>query len=228
MNNSLTNLFKIIERDDSMPSNFSEITQQGVKGISIETSHYTVVNGEPSTEVEIDPNPIVIRATVDQITTKGKKATSYYGNQTFDDTGTGWLWPTISPFYVTSEFAPRWGKQHNGMDISTGRGTNIFAASDGVVTHVTTGCPNEGYYGSSCGGGYGNYVVIDHGDNIYTLYGHMLNNITVRVGQVVKRGDVIGHLGNSGSSKGYHLHFGLSIGDPTKGGTFRDPWELWR
>ena len=218
---------KTVERDNTKDPSFSEITRPGVTGLSIVTSHYNVVNGEPNNETTIDET-VVIREKVDQITTRGRQE-SVWGWDNFDDTGTGWRWPTENPYAITSEFAPRWGRYHNGIDISgSGWGSKIYAANDGVVTHVTTGCPDYGSYGSNCGGGYGNYVVINHGNNIYTLYGHMLGTIPVKEGQTVSRGTVVGYMGNSGSSQGTHLHFGLSNGDPNSGGSFTNPRRLYQ
>lgn len=215
-------------RDNTKDPGYSEITQPGVTGIEIQTSRYNVVNGEQNSKVEIVGENVIVRAKVDQITTRGRQEAAW-GWEKFEETGTGWGWPTQQPFAVTSEFAPRWGKYHNGMDISgPGMGSKIYAANDGVITHVTTGCPDNGIYGSNCGGGYGNYVVISHGNNIYTLYGHMTNNVPVKVGQTVTKGTVVGYMGNSGSSQGTHLHFGLSIGDPNKGGTWRNARELYK
>ena len=221
---------KEIVRDNSLPSDYSEITRPGVKGIALITSKYTVVNGELSGDLEIT-NTEVIRETVDQITTKGKKSYSW-GWEIFEDTGTGWTWPTVDRYVVTSEFGYRslgGGKKHNGIDISgTPWGSNIYAANEGVVVYVSSGCPNNGSYPNSCGGGYGNWVVIQHENNIYTVYAHMLNSIPVKVGQTVKRGDVVGYMGNSGQSTGTHLHFGVSIGDPRSGGTFYSPRKLYQ
>jgi hypothetical protein len=70
-----------------------------------------------------------------------------------------------------------------------------------------------GYYGSKDGGGYGNYVLIEHSDGYSTLYGHMLRGtITVSTGDTVEQGQVIGKMGTSGSSTGIHLHF--EVRDP--------------
>jgi murein DD-endopeptidase MepM/ murein hydrolase activator NlpD len=218
-----------IERDNTKPSSYSEITTPGVNGLYLQYSNYSVTNGEMSSNVDIYDS-VVIREKVDQVTTKGKKSSGIFGRQKWTDTGSGWHWPTKSPYMITSEFAYRWGSFHNGMDISgTGEGSNIFAANDGVVVYVNKSCPNDG--GSSlkntCGGGYGNYLIIDHGDNIYTLYAHCWNDIPVSVGTKVSRGQVVAHMGNSGRTSGYHLHFGFSIGYPGKG-TFRNPRELFK
>jgi len=219
-----------VVRDNSKPSNYSEITTPGVKGLNLITSEYTVVNGELASELKII-DQVVIREKVDQITTKGKKANVFSGWEIFKETGSGWTWPTVDRYVVTSPFGYRelgGGKQHNGIDISgTPWGSNIYAANDGVVVYVYTNCANNGYYGSPCGGGYGNQVVIDHGNNIYTIYAHIMSNIPVKVGQTVSKKQIIGYMADSGSSTGTHLHFGVSTGDPRNGGKFYNPRKLY-
>lgn len=221
---------KEVIRDNTKPSSYSEITTPGVKGLYLITREYTVTNGNISSTVEIT-NTDVIREKVNQVTTKGKKAVTYIW-QTFEDVGSGWAWPVIDRYVITSPFGYRelgGGKMHKGIDISgTPWGAKIIAANDGVVTYVYEGCPNNGYYGNTCGGEFGNQVVISHGDNIYTIYAHMMNNVVVSVGQTVKRGQLIGYMANSGSSTGTHLHFGVSIGDPKSGGTFYNPRKLYQ
>ena len=110
---------------------------------------------------------------------------------------------------------------HGGLDIGGGRKgeTNIIAAKDGTVVYPTdkdkTDC-SDGGLGNSCGGGYGNYVIIQHPDGNYTLYGHMFaNSITVKAGDNVSRGQVIGKMGTSGDSSGPHLHFEVRLGENT-------------
>jgi len=87
-------------------------------------------------------------------------------------------------------------KMHWGMDFSAKTGTPIFATGDGKIS-------NDRKIGGS---GYGKYIVIDHGYGYHTLYAHM-SKVAVRKGQSVKRGDVIGYVGNSGRSAGPHLHY---------------------
>ena len=87
-------------------------------------------------------------------------------------------------------------KMHWGMDFSAKTGTPIFATGDGKIS-------NDRKIGGS---GYGKYIVIDHGYGYQTLYAHM-SKVAVRKGQSVKRGDVIGYVGNSGRSAGPHLHY---------------------
>lgn len=99
--------------------------------------------------------------------------------------GYGWR---IHPIYKTQ-------KLHTGMDFTAPVGTEIYATGNGVVNKIEMD-----------GRGYGNNVTINHGFGYETLYGHM-SKITVRSGQKVKRGDLIGYVGNSGSSTGPHLHY---------------------
>ena len=102
---------------------------------------------------------------------------------------------------------------HTGVDIANKGGAgadNIIAAKDGVVAKVVSNCPNAG---SSCGGGYGNFVKITHIDGNSTLYAHMhAGTVTVAEGESVKQGQVIGKIGNSGIGTGAHLHFEVIVG----------------
>ncbi|MDE5555711.1 MAG: M23 family metallopeptidase [Muribaculaceae bacterium] len=91
------------------------------------------------------------------------------------------------PIYGTTKF-------HEGMDFSSPIGTPVYATGDGTVTH--------GSWKSQ----YGNLIEIDHGYNYTTRYAH-LSQILVKPGQKVKRGDLIGKVGNTGKSTGPHLHY---------------------
>ena len=97
----------------------------------------------------------------------------------------------IDPIYRTLRF-------HSGMDFSAPVGTDIYATGDGQV--VFSGWKQ----------GYGNCIIIDHGYDFKTLYGHQSKNL-VRVGQKVTRGEVIGLVGNTGKSTGPHLHYEVLI-----------------
>lgn len=86
-------------------------------------------------------------------------------------------------------------KMHTGIDFTAPKGTEIYATGDGKVLKVTRSRR-----------GYGNHVVIDHGYGYTTLYAHM-SEFNVRRGQKIKRGDVIGLVGNTGTSTSPHLHY---------------------
>ena len=110
---------------------------------------------------------------------------------------------------------------HRGVDISglgLAPGTiNIIASKDGTVVYPKKESqkqfPDKGYYGNPDGGGLGNYVIIQHSDGIYSVYGHMAqNSITVMAGETVRQGQVIGKVGHSGSSTGPHLHYSIRVG----------------
>ena len=94
----------------------------------------------------------------------------------------------IHPIYKTK-------KLHTGMDFSAKTGTPIYATGDGNISKVT-----------KSGKGYGNHVIINHGYGYKTLYAHMSKYI-VKKGQKVKRGEVIGYVGNTGTSVAPHLHY---------------------
>ena len=97
----------------------------------------------------------------------------------------------IDPIYKTAKF-------HSGMDFSANIGTPIYATGDGVVKKV-------GWQS-----GYGKIIIINHGFGYETWYAH-LNDYDVRVGQKVKRGEVIGEVGNTGKSTGPHLHYEVHL-----------------
>jgi murein DD-endopeptidase MepM/ murein hydrolase activator NlpD len=131
--------------------------------------------------------------------------------------GTGSIiWPTPSCYIITSEFGNRlhptlgYYKFHTGVDIGASYGAKILAADDGTV--ITAG------YNS---GGYGNYVVISHGNGLTTLYGHM-SSYAVSNGQNVSKGDVIGYVGSTGRSTGPHLHF-----EVRQSGQYIDPMSYF-
>lgn len=113
-------------------------------------------------------------------------------------------WPVPGYYNVTSNFGWRTHpifkiqRLHNGIDIGAPTGTPIIAAYDGEVVVVT-------YQAAA-----GNYVMINHGSNLYTVYMHM-SKFNTKVGQKVKQGDVIGYVGSTGNSTGPHLHFSVRL-----------------
>lgn len=143
---------------------------------------------------------------------------SYYASLSRSDpgytyTGSGtFTWPlsiagTISSNYG-NRICPIHGAEfHTGIDIAAPKGTPVLAAESGTVVTV-----------KELSTGYGHYVVISHGSNICTLYGHM-SAIYVSVGDTVNRGDTIGGVGTTGSSTGNHLHFEVRVN-----GSSTSPW----
>ena len=125
------------------------------------------------------------------------------------------LWPVASYVYVSSRFGlrvhPITGKtkSHTGIDIASNQGTAVYASDGGTVTLA------------GWNGGYGNCIMIDHGNGYVTLYGH-LSSISVSVGQTVSQGATIGAVGSTGNSTGPHLHF-----EVLKNGTRIDPEQFF-
>ncbi|MCR4853252.1 MAG: peptidoglycan DD-metalloendopeptidase family protein [Prevotella sp.] len=106
----------------------------------------------------------------------------------------GFTMPTTSRL-ITSNYGPRWGRVHKGLDIKVYIGDTIYAAFEGTVRVVR--------YEAN---GYGNFVVIRHPNGLETVYGHMSKQL-VKPNQRVKSGEPIGLGGNTGRSTGSHLHF---------------------
>lgn len=123
----------------------------------------------------------------------------------------GYVWPTPGFYYLSSEWnEDRTTYNHGAIDIAGGGiyGATVVAASSGTVAYTNTYCPHD--YGKSyscgCGGGYGKYVWIDHGNGKETIYAH-LSSVAVSPGQSVSAGQVVGYVGTTGYSTGPHLHF---------------------
>ena len=104
----------------------------------------------------------------------------------------GFAWPMCAP--VTSEYGPRWGRMHRGIDQGASTGTPVGASKDGTVIFA------------DWQGGYGRLVLIDHHDGVVTAYAH-LSSFAVSSGSSVSQGETIGAVGSTGNSTGPHLHF---------------------
>ena len=128
-----------------------------------------------------------------------------------------WSWPCPGCTYITSRAGNRWHpifeewRYHSGIDIGAGYGSAIVASDSGTVILAEVN------------GGYGNCVMIDHGNGYYTLYGHM-SSYAVSAGQAVSKGQTIGCVGDTGWATGPHLHFEIRYGgtclDPETAGGF--------
>ncbi len=144
--------------------------------------------------------------------------------------GDQFLWPTPTISRISSYFGPRWGKNHNGLDISNGTyGAKVIAIADGIVETYSNNCKHN--YGKNplyncCGNGYGNYITINHGTKdgkTYVAYYAHLGSITVSRGQAVKKGQIVGYVGSTGRSTGAHLHFGILVNK-----SWKDPMSFYR
>lgn len=202
--------------DNSKPYSYSQITQRGKNGVTRLTEVYKSVNGnnEPGQVLKKE----VISEPVNQITTKGKKPEVIIGN--YVEEGGDWAWPTNKGYKISSGFKWRGGKHHDAIDIAfLPINSPIYAAGAGTVVRAQMGT------GSAWS--LGNYVIINHGNGLYTLYAHM-NKLSVSAGQSVRKGQVLGGLGQTGRATGPHLHFGVYAGMPYQGGKPFNPLELYK
>lgn len=126
------------------------------------------------------------------------------------------LWPCPSSHRITSDYGPRQSptngasSNHKGIDIGAAYGADIVAADGGRVLVAA--------YSNSAG----NYVILDHGGGLCTVYMHA-SSLLVSAGKTVSRGQVIAKVGSTGFSTGNHLHFGVTVN-----GTYVSPWGYVR
>jgi len=154
---------------------------------SIETDRTAVLAEIDDLEAQSAALAARIRAAQEQSAASSSPAVS----------GSGQLsWPVSGP--VTSGFGVRWGRMHEGIDIAVGQGTPVRAAAAGTVLYA-------GWME-----GYGNLVVIDHGNGLSTAYGHN-SSLASAVGQTVATGQVVAYSGSTGHSTGPHVHFEVRV-----------------
>ena len=212
-----TNLLRTIQEEKDQVEEYKnelELKQTDLKKKKSKAEQLAVItqNNKTQAVVNLSQEEIELQQKIEeyknqeaQIEAFIKLASNEY-EYTGDYTGGIMAWPVAkSGTYITSAYGTREHpiegiiKQHTGIDIgNAGLGAPVIAAADGVVTLA-------GYYG-----GYGNCVVISHGSNISTLYGHG-QAILTEVGKQVKKGDLIMEVGSTGVSTGPHLHFEVRI-----------------
>ena len=195
-----------IEKNDQYTS-YNKVITAGVKGKDKVTQRITKVNGETTNINTLATEEIV--PAQNEVVEKGTKAyggenvASGYGDVVA--TKGEWGWPATCSS-ISSPFGYRWGMLHDGTDIAgCGYGSNIFAAQSGTVATVSERWPD------------GKYVIINHNNGYYSIYGH-LSGYNVREGQQVTKGQVIAFMGQTGWATGVHVHFGIWKGYPYKGG----------
>ena len=228
--------YETIEKEDSsMDLGTTETEVEGVNGRQRVTEKIQYINGEA--QPAYISNVEVLKEPVNKVVRKGTRQRysggTYTGSIDPAISSGSWGWPTVSPYIITSYFEWRWGRLHEGIDISgCGMGSPIFAIENGTVLQTNSGCPDSGYGAyDMCGEAFRNYVWIQHPSGVYVVYAHMLGNVVVSPGEQVSKGQVIGYMGNSGSSTGTHLHLGTFYGG-TKygaygGGTVFNPLSLY-
>ena len=177
------------------------VIQKGENGLERVAQNITIVNGVIVDAINV--SKYELKPSINEIVIKGDKIIPNVGSLY------SWLWPTDSGYRISSRFGyrtdPVYGgrKHHDGIDIAgLGYGAKIYATNNGTIARME--------YNP---GGYGNYIIINHNNGYYSLYGHMQKFAAgIQVGQTVARGQIIGYIGSTGKSTGAHLHFEVHKG----------------
>lgn len=181
---------------------YQNVRTQGVEGERSVTAEVTYLDGLEQSRTILSSE--VTKEPVEKVVVVGAKKVNPNVSAEGDGVVTGkFIWPLPSCKMVSSGYGYRNGRYHAGVDISGNGvyGKEILAADGGTVVEVNP---------SGWGGGYGLYVIIDHGGGYRTVYAHC-SSINVRVGQKVSQGQLIARAGNSGNSSGAHLHFEIRV-----------------
>lgn len=147
----------------------------------------------------------------DNTSSSNNSSSNSSSNKTVVTTGSGYCWPVPGYTSLSSVFGEDRGSYgHGAIDISGSgiMGATVVAADSGTVVVSNNSCTHNWAKSGSCGcgGGYGNYVWIDHGNGKATIYGHLTRAVASQ-GSTVTKGQVIGYVGSTGWSSGAHLHF---------------------
>lgn len=186
------NVFEKVDPDRLVGDDFVE--QEGEDGLSRVTRKYKKEN---STVLYQDTEKReILKPSVDKIIVRGGKVIPHIGSLI------SWGWPTQDGWVLTDDFTWRINpitgnrERHSGIDIAgLGCYKPIYASNNGTIETKRTTYD------------YGNYVVINHNNGYYTLYGHMNSFGSQSVGDVVQRGEIIGYIGSTGWSTGCHVHY---------------------
>lgn len=196
------------EESDNYYEGETEVQTEGEPGEQLVVGKVTYIDGmevdrteESATTTKEPVNQVILVGTKEKpvYTSRGSTsaATTYKG--AISTTGSGrFIWP-VNGGYYSCGYGEYYG--HTGMDIAAGAGTAVYAADSGTVVTATS-------YGWNYG--YGNYVVIDHGNGVQTLYAHN-SAVYVSPGQKVSQGQQIAAVGQTGNAYGNHCHFEIII-----------------
>ncbi len=185
------------EYDESKGTSYEEVKTEGKKGEELVIIRTTFTDGVQTDAVETGTK--VISEAINEVIVKGSKEES--SKTSYSSTGS-FIWPVPYTHNITSYYEWRWGRMHWGIDIASSGvyGQDIVASDGGTVT-----------FAGDDGGGYGYYVIIDHGNGYSTCYAHC-SSLAVSAGQYVSQGETIGYIGSTGYSTGPHLHFEVRYG----------------
>lgn len=182
---------EVIELDTYSYNDSDELVSEGIRGRKMSTYQVTYIDGTEVSRKLTDSRTVEFPSEED---TNNMQEDLY--SESVPDTAEifsgEFIWP-VSGGYISDTFGS--DRNHKGLDIAADSGTSIFASDGGTV--IDAGWND---------GGYGNYVVIDHGNGYVTLYGHA-SEVYVSAGDVVSQGDEIAAVGSTGDSTGNHCHF---------------------
>lgn len=214
-----------IQYDNNQFVGYEAVSREGENGLYRVTRKNQYLNGQLVDTTNVSSTEL--KPAINKVIIKGGKQAPSIADLSY------WAWPTERPYALTSGYAWRWGEFHDALDIAgTGYGSAIYAANNGVVERIGTGCTIGDI---TCNGKQGNYVLINHNiKGYYTVYMH-LKDVYVKEGQTVARGQKIGTMGNTGNVfprpsranmySGTHLHFGVYVGRPY--GNTINPYNLY-
>lgn len=205
----------VYKNDDTQYVGYEKVEEEGQDGLALVTEKIELINGEIKNTIEA--SSVELSPAIDKVIVRGTKRyqTSIGAGANVPVDVGSWVWPTRTPYTITSYYGWRWGKLHEGIDIAgAGYGSPIKAANNGLV--VQSGYTNIN----------GNYIIIAHKNGYYTLYAHMAARYK-QVGNVVMAGDQIGTMGETGFATGVHLHFSIYYGYPFRGGVPKNPLNFY-
>lgn len=205
-----------VKYDNTKYTSYSKVTQKGISGKQKITYRVTYVDGVQTDArvtrtqtVKKVQNKIIVKGTKKKASAPAYGASAYSQSYSCSSGSGSFMWPVPYTGNITSGYGYRWGCMHRGIDIAAGGiyGSAVVASDGGTVEWA--GCDSSGY---------GNYVIINHGNGYKTLYGHC-SALYVSRGQSVSKGSTIAAVGSTGDSTGPHLHFEIR----TSGGSSLNP-----
>ena len=211
---SLQGQFEVVtEKKDDLVTLKEELETKQAELDAKKTALNKDMNTVASLKKSIEKNNAALEAQIDAMNAEADalKADILKLQSGGDYTGGVMGWPSRNSNRITDVFGMRlhpilgYWKMHTGIDIGARKETEILCAADGTVIRTASSS------------GYGNYVMVDHGGGIVTLYAHSCK-ILCKVGDKVKRGDVLALVGSTGMSTGPHIHF-----EVRKNGAYQDP-----
>ncbi len=194
-------------QQEELETKKAELAQQVQDASTLMAELQNTIDEQESYYAELDAQQAALDEELQDLIARYEEEQARLSGSAVSGTGS-FIWPApdsnvLTDVYGWREVHPVYGtsRMHNGIDIGAAYGTEVLAADGGTVITVA--------YDS---GGYGNYVMINHGNGMSTLYAHM-SAVYVYEGQVVSQGEQIGAVGMTGGVTGPHLHFEVWIGD---------------